>query len=366
MSDSHSTPKRYPEMTVRGTPREMGRQIGDAVGDLVRGFCEEALSAINKTVAIDRDTAARISNESLTHVSQFAPHLVQELYGVAEASAVSIENLMLLQVRNQFNDAMTQGGNALQGCTALSIGASAMQTGRGVVAQNWDADPALDCYTIVLTRQPVSSPAYMSVTQAGLISYIGMNTAGLAACVNTLPAPARDVGVPHYFSLRTMFEQTSLAAAVDVLKSAHRAIPVNIMMTTPDGPANVEGYIDEVKLLNGELLLIHTNHCLCADRASLNDEYPELIQSVPRLQRMTQLLSGVSSDSKYTIQQVQSVLADHENYPRSICRHKNADAQHGFWSTVFSIVMDPTAREMYVSRGNPCKNRFELYELLDY
>ena len=83
MSGLRSTPSRYPELTVRGTPREMGRQIGDAVGDLVRGFCDEALSAINKTVSISHDTAARISNESLAYVSQFAPHLVEELYGVA-------------------------------------------------------------------------------------------------------------------------------------------------------------------------------------------------------------------------------------------------------------------------------------------
>ncbi|MBT4845072.1 MAG: peptidase C45 [Planctomycetaceae bacterium] len=365
MSGLRSTPSRFPELTVYGTPREMGRQIGDAVGELVRGFCDEALSAINKTVSISRDTAARISNESLTYVSQFAPHLVEELQGMAEASVVSIDNLMLLQVRNQFNDAMSQGANGLQGCTALSIGASTMKSGRGVVAQNWDADPALDPYTIVLTRHPDAAPSYMSVTQAGLISYIGMNAAGLAACVNTLPAPSRDVGVPHYFSLRTMFEQTSLAAAVNVLASAHRAIPVNIMMTTPAGPANVEGYIDDVKLLTDESLLVHTNHCLCPDRTSINDEYPELIQSVPRLQRMTKLLSDLVPDCKLTIQQLQSMLSDHENYPQSICRHQNADAQHGFWSTVFSIVMDPTAREMYVSRGNPCEKSFECYDFLD-
>jgi len=111
--------------------------------------------------------------------------------------------------------------------------------------------------------------------------------------------------------------------------------------------------------------LVHTNHCLCPDRTSINDEYPELIQSVPRLQRMTQLLSEVVPDRQLTVPQVQVLLADHDNYPQSICRHQNAD-KHGFWSTVFSIVMDPTAREMYVSRGNPCENRFGLYELLDY
>lgn len=365
MSELVSTASRYPELTVRGTPRDMGRQIGDAVGDLVRGFCDEALYSINKTFSIDRDTAARICHESLTHVSRFAPHLVEELQGLAEASAVTIENLMLLQVRNQFSDATAQEGHDLQGCTALSIGGSSMQTGRGIVAQNWDADSALDPFTLILTRQPDAAPAYMCVTQAGLISYIGMNVAGLAACVNTLPAPSRGVGVPHYFSLRTMFEQTSLAAAVEVLASAHRAIPVNIMMTTPDGPANIEGYIDEVKLLTDDSLLVHTNHCLCPDRRSINDQYPELIQSVPRLQRMTQLLTEVVPDRQLTVQQIQFMLADHDNYPLSICRHQNA-GKHGFWSTVFSIVMDPTAREMYVSRGNPCENRFELYELTDY
>jgi isopenicillin-N N-acyltransferase-like protein len=360
MSGFHATSSRYPTLTVRGTPRDMGRQIGDAVGDLVRGFCDEALPVIHRTASIGREAVTRISHESLAYVRSFAPHLVEELHGVAEASVVSIEDLMLLQVRNQFSAARAQG------CTALSIGGKNMQMGRGVVAQNWDADPALDPYTIVLTRQPDSAPAYMSVTQAGLISYIGMNTAGLAACVNTLPAPARDVGVPHYFLLRTMFEQTSLAAAVDVLTSAHRVIPVNIMMTTPDGPANVEGYIDEVKLMTDESLLVHTNHCLWPDRTSINAEYPELIQSVPRLQRMTQLLSDLVPACKLTVYQVQSLLADHDNYPWSICRHQNADVQYGVWSTVFSIVMDPTAREMYVSRGNPCEHKFELYELLDW
>jgi isopenicillin-N N-acyltransferase-like protein len=104
----------------------------------------------------------------------------------------------------------------------------------------------------VLTRRPNNKPAFMTVTQAGLIAYIGMSEAGMAACLNSLPAPARAVGVPHYFTLRRVFEGRSLDHAVSVIADATRAIPANIMLSTPDGPANLEVTIDDVNVLRPE------------------------------------------------------------------------------------------------------------------
>ncbi|MEC7566686.1 MAG: C45 family peptidase [Planctomycetota bacterium] len=346
--------QRFPEITVAGTPREMGRQLGEACREQVRGFCDYALTAVNKTVAIPAALATRIANESMAYVQRFSPHLLEELEGLAESADVSVEDLMLLQVRNQFHDGMVQG------CTAVALAADVTQGGRTLVAQNWDADPALDAFTVVLTRRPQTDPAYMSVTQAGLISYIGMNAAGFAACVNTLPAPARDVGVPHYFSLRTMFEQSTCAAAVAQLESAHRAIPVNIMTTSDSGPANIEGYVDEVRVVDGDKYLVHTNHCLCSDREWINAEFPELIQSHARQQRMTELLDKSPS---WSVSRLQELLSDHDAFPKGICRHANDHPRHGFWVTVFSVIMDPEAGKMYLTRGNPCSEVYETYDL---
>jgi hypothetical protein len=89
----------------------------------------------------------------------------------------------------------------------------------------------------------------MTITQAGLIAYIGVSELGIAACLNSLPAPSRAVGVPHYFTLRRLFEGRSLDEAVHAIDSAYRAIPASIMLATPQGPANLEVTIDAVHVL---------------------------------------------------------------------------------------------------------------------
>jgi len=349
---------RYREVTVSGSPREMGRQIGEAARDEVRGFCAVALERVRQTVNISTERANKISLDSIAHAQSYSPDMMEEMRGVAESAGVTLEDLMLLQVRNQ----LTPDADA--GCTSLSIAAELTEDGRPIVAQNWDNDPLLDEFTVVLTRRPTGKPAIMTATQAGLISYLGFNDAGIGACVNTLPAPAREVGVPHYFTLRGIYESTSRDEAIQNVRRAHRAIPANIMLATPQGPVDLEVTIDDVYPLEpreGDGYITHTNHCLCEKLQQNNNEFPELIESHPRLARIESLMR--ECNDPIGLQNVMRILSDHQGHPKSICRHANDHPQHGFWTTVFSIVIQPTAGRMYVTRGNPCTQPFEKYEL---
>ncbi len=348
-------PARYREIEVAGPPRELGRQIGEAARDEVRGFCEIALRHVRKTVAISRDKAMQIARRSAEFAERYSPDMMDELRGTAEAAGVTIDDVMLLQVRNQ----LQPDGDA--GCTALSVPAA---PGRAaIVAQNWDNDPELDELTVVITRRPAGKPALMTCGQAGLISYMGFSESGIGACVNTLPAPSRGVGVPHYFTLRGIYEARSLDEAVAAVRRAHRAIPANIVLATPQGPANLEVTIDDVHVLLPEAggWLAHTNHCLPQDLAPINDEFPELIQSHARKCRIDELLSRAGG--QLDVDAVKSILSDHQDHPRSICRHANDDRPHGFWETVFSIIIEPSERRMHISRGTPCSRSYEIYSV---
>lgn len=350
-------PPRYREISVQGPPRELGRQIGEAARDELRGFCEVALDRVNKTAVVSRDEADAIAATCLDAAEAYNPNLVEELRGMAEASGVTLADLMLLQVRNQ----LTTESEA--GCTSLSLAASHTVLGHGLVAQNWDNDPALDDFTVVLTRHPDERPSLTTVTQAGLIAYIGFNAAGLGACLNTLPAPSRPRGVPHYFTLRDLYEQDCLEDAVNSIRRARRAIPANIILTTPQGPANLEVTIDDIHTLTDSQSgrLTHTNHCLHADLLPINDDFPELIQSYPRKQRIDRLIE-VSPES-LSVESIKDALRDHQDHPRSICRHSNDDPDTGFWQTVFSVIIEPTAGRMHISRGTPCDRTYEVYEM---
>ena len=362
---------RYREIGVEGTPRELGRRIGEEARDEIRGFAGIALDRVNKTVSVTREQALATAAACIPYAAGYAPDLLTELEGMAESSGVPLAELMLLQVRNQLRgrgdaarrDGGEPHGGAEGGCTALAAARPAL------VAQNWDSDPALDPYTVVITRRPAGGPATLTIGQAGLIGYIGLSERGIGVCLNTLPAPARAVGVPHYFIVRRVLEAGSLDAAIDAVRRARRAIPANLLLATPQGPADFEVLIDDLRVLRpaeGAAWLTHTNHCLHPALTAVNDRFPELIESGPRKRRVDALLAADHGDAG--VRAAQAALRDHHGAPRSICRHANDHPRHGFWTSVFSVVMEANAgrnarRAMHVSRGNPCSNPYQEYRL---
>jgi isopenicillin-N N-acyltransferase-like protein len=346
---------RYREIVVSGLPRAMGRQIGEAAREEIRGFCEAALALVNKTIRVSRKSADEVIATSLGHAERYAPDMVEELRGMAEGAGVSLEEIMLLQIRNQ----LQPDGDAA--CTSFSLAGGA--PGGRIVAQNWDNDPDVQPFTIVLTRQPTGKPAVMTVTQAGLIAYIGFNSTGVGVCLNTLPAPARRHGVPHYFTVRGIYEADSLEGAVRAVERAERAIPANIMLTTPQGPADLEVTIDRVHVLRDEETgrVTHANHCRHPDLQKVGRLFPDLLQSRDRQRRIDRLFEERSQ--RPDLEQVKAILRDHDGHPHSLCRHPSDDPSTGTWRTVFSVIIEPEARRMHVSRGTPCSQPYEIYSL---
>jgi isopenicillin-N N-acyltransferase-like protein len=348
---------RYRQVEVSGSYLEMGRQIGEAARDEIRGFNAIAMERVNKAITISKEKALGTAAACIPLVEEYSPDMLEELRGMAQSSGVSLEELMLLQIRNQLQP------EADAGCTSFATAAQATLQGTACVGQNWDNDPAVDPFNIVLTRRPTDKPALMNITQAGLIAYIGLNDAGIGVCLNTLPAPSRRLGVPHYFMVRGLYEATSLDEAVHAVQRAQRAIPANIILATPQGPADLEVTMGHVHVLRdgGDGRVTHTNHCLHPELVPINDDFPELIESHPRKVRIDGLFSA--SEGPLSLELMKTTLRDHENYPCSICRHPNDHPQNGFWRSVFSVIIEADAGRMHLSRGNPCQEPYETYSL---
>ncbi|WP_010584026.1 C45 family autoproteolytic acyltransferase/hydolase [Schlesneria paludicola] len=344
---------RYPEFHVAGSPREMGQQFGEAARELIREFVSTALERVRLTMRVSQRQVDDTVSESWEFAKNYSPDSCEELQGMALAAGLDVRELMMLQIRNQLQNEPEAG------CSSISLNAIG---GQGpLLAQNWDNDPGLDPFTVVLTRRPTGKPALINITQAGLIAYIGFNESGIGVCLNTLPAPSRPIGVPHYFTVRGIYESKSLDGAIHAVQRAHRAIPANIMLATPQGAADLEVTMDDVYLLTADSQgrVTHTNHCRHPALAEISAQFPELIQSRPRLDRIDRLLS----ETPNTVPRLQKILRNHDDLPRSLCRHANDDPGFGHWQTVFSVIIEPTARRMHVARGTPCDKPYEVYEL---
>ena len=350
---------RYPEVEVSGSTFEMGLQMGEAAREEIRGFSQVALDRVQLTSPVSREEAITVARDCFSYVRGFAPHLLEELDGMSRSSGVSTEELMLLQIRNQLQAAWSEG------CTSFGVfgtGSAKLDT---KIGQNWDNDPELDPFTLVLTRRPDDKPAFMTITQAGLVGYIGVSATGIGVCMNSLPAPSRLQGVPHYFIVRALYECESLEECLQTVSDADRALPGNLMIATPQGAADLEVTVEQVRLLQDLKtgVITHSNHCLHPDLVSINDEFPDLIESHPRKRRIDDLMA-LSRNGSLAVSELQEILRDHEGYPRSICRHENDHPITGFWTSVFSVVIEVEAARMYVTRGNPCEHPYEVYQLL--
>src|SRR5262249_49355199 len=104
---------RYPEITVAGSPREMGRQQGDAARELIGGFAAAALERVNLTMRVSRRQAENTAAKSLEFTEKYSPDSCAELQGMADATGLSIIDLMILQIRNQLQNEPEAG------CTSL-------------------------------------------------------------------------------------------------------------------------------------------------------------------------------------------------------------------------------------------------------
>jgi isopenicillin-N N-acyltransferase-like protein len=353
MTAAPPPPTRFPEFVAAGSPRAIGQAIGEGFRESIRGLCEITLERFNLAAAVPV-TAARADEvvaAAIPHAEAFLPDAMAELRATAAAAGVPFERLMLLNVRSALAAPATPATSAGEGCTSVMIGAGLAASGIGFAGQNWDNDPAMDGYSAVVTRRPTGKPAFMSWCQPGVIAYMGLSDAGFGLCLNALNGPSRRDGVGWYF-------------IIELIGRARRAMSANAALITPDGPLDLEIMPDSVELLRAgpDEALVHTNHCLHARLSANNERYAAAIYggSFDRKARAEQLLAG---RTRVSVADLQALLADRQGYPGSINRYPGLDPRTGFQRSVVSVIVEPAAGRMHVTRGNPGDMPYEVYRL---
>ncbi len=351
---------RFPELSVVGSPVEMGRQIGEHFRSQIVDLSKLVLERFNKGAQqqVSWDRAEEVARRSFDRVAEFFPDSLKELQGTADASGVSVKRLMVLNARNML-------GEQPEGCTSIMVSAESSGSGNGFAGQNWDNDPAMAPLSAVITRKGQGKAAFTSWMQPGLVAYIGFSSSGIGICMNALNGPSDPTGLPWYFFVRAILEANSTAEAVDAVKSAPRALTANAAMITNEGPLNLEILPSSVESIKAESdgVLVHTNHCVHPAFVSNNDDFADKIygQSFQRRDRGRELLDARLNQGKVSIDDAKRLLSDHDGFPTSICRHPNDEPSTGWQRSVISIILEPSDNRMHVTNGNPCENKYETY-----
>ncbi len=353
-----------PVIKVRGSPYERGVQHGRQCGDLIRRYPEVLLEALrleaqwramdSRLPLPDREELLRRAMQFLPLMDALAPHLVEEVRGIADGARLSLAEVLLVNVR-----ADVMGVAAVDAlCTAFAVGRSATADGGVLSGQNLDQHPANRDLLIMLHVEPDSGPAMLICSFAGLLGYPGINSAGVSLFQNALSTHVwRASGAPHYFLKRLLLEQTSIAECLAVARRVEVCSSTNYVLTDRDGTLlDLEMTPDGLETLEPQDdLLVHTNHFRSAALASQEALLANIPDSARRGPRMQELLA--QRHGKLNVQEVKKILADHDGAPTAICRHEPKVI------TIASMIAEPDQGRLHVAAGNPCEQDFVTYSL---
>ena len=341
-----------PEITVEGTPDDMGRQYGETVRDLIHAFVadrEKALDAYFKDRG--RSGAAELFEagaKCLEKVQAFDPSGYTEHMGIAHGADIDPVRLFATANMTDIRDILLLPDDPVvvedEGCTAGFLPPSMTMEGHSLQGQTWDLNGPDVQYVVAVHRLPIDGPETWTVTCAGCQTLMGMNEHGVCVGTTNLKTRGAKIGVPYLSVLHLALSQTSLEAASSVIENApvvgshsywvgdskmaiewERTPQVAFSRSTEDGP------------------LARSNHCLFDENVELETDLSPSTHA--RFERMQDLL--MRSD-KHTAQSMIELFSDRSDGRLSINRY--AEDQSGA-TTNAVVVCNPADLEFLACRG---------------
>ncbi|MCA9868888.1 MAG: hypothetical protein KC487_00645, partial [Anaerolineae bacterium] len=251
-----------------------------------------------------------------------------------------------------------------RGCTSLAVAPEVTADGTLLVGHNEDWLPD-DFETVYLVHaRPANEPAYLAITYGGLLPNIGFNARGIAQCCDSVyPNDAR-IGVPRIFVSRAVLAARTLDEAIRAALNRRRAAGYNHLIVHASGEMyNVEVSAADFQVIYGdEGLLVHTNHYTARRMRAVERSSEDLIASRVRYNRTLRLLR--SHAGRLDNRSIQTILADHVNFPRSTCNHVEiSDNPLDRQQTIASLIMDLASNTLHVAWGTPCRASYHSYRL---
>ncbi|GAA2076494.1 C45 family autoproteolytic acyltransferase/hydolase [Streptomyces albiaxialis] len=374
---SGSSAPSLPVIEISGSPRDRGRQYGEAVRDRLRAAMGYYEAAFGASAGLTWQQVTARAERWLEPVGAYAPELVEEMRGTAEGAGVDLLDVLALNARGEviydksFASMGESGGQdgdeRADGCTSFALFGEASGDGHVYAGQNWDWRAGVADTLVMLRIVQPPKPTLIMQVEAGQVGRQGASSAGIALNANGLGGRFDDaVGLPQTVVRRTVLDQPSVTDALEVLCRARAHIASNALLTCREGFA-----IDLETTPAGhgwmyptDGLLVHGNHYQAGIPAPLaargyRPMAADSLVRVPRAEQGLRALRGASGpeESRKLIRQA---MSDHLGHPEGLCTHpdpRKPELTH--WTTLISSLADLTTGDYYATAGTPCDHEYQ-------
>lgn len=356
-------------LEVSGTPYQMGYQHGKAYAQQIRELAAERLHLSSDETwtgrCLPRQRVLTLAEACLEAHHVYSPTLMQELEGMADATGLSLAELVIANGFTDFIDVIYNADDpitvpAVRGneCTAFLVHGEMTDTGQGFLGQTWDMHASATPYVILLRGNPSHAPAFLMFTITGCVGMVGMNEAGIAVGINNLMGADGRPGVTWPFVCRKVLEQTTLDDALACILSANLAGAHNYLLMDANGRGyNIEAmstvyHVEDLR----EGVLVHANRCHAEATREVQRPLDDELKgdSTMRCLRASELLADVP----VTPEILMALTRDRSDGAFSICSMSEPPF---YTETCGAAIMRPATRELWGVWGLPIENDYEHF-----
>jgi len=335
-----------PLVSIEGTAYECGRHYGAFVLERYPGYRRYL------DVALVWRSPSR---EVRRLCEQRAPYLLDVYRGLLDVTAPG---------------GPTGGANVLPGsdrsggCTSFGVAGSVTLDGEPICGQTKETIVDSALLYIVLRMRIKDGPGILVLAYPGEVLGYGLWSTGMSICRNAIYSRGGEgPGLTmEQWGLLSLAGR-SVDEAVELARRFGISTVGNFLMSDAAGRSvNVESNAGGVSIVPGrDDICTHANHPTGEATAPYED-YPNATERKNSRHRAAQLWSLLNAErGLLTAQKALMCLADHANYPGSICRHV-IEGMPGFCTTG-AIVCQPTRGLLHVTRAQPCCNWPVTYSL---
>ncbi|XVQ14142.1 C45 family autoproteolytic acyltransferase/hydrolase [Spirillospora sp. CA-255316] len=337
-------------------PAARGEEFGARWSAEIRAAFDgyaELFAGLGATGAQVRDW----SGLALERTARWAPHLAEEMAGLAAGAGLEAWQVAALNARTEILAALWHAGEGeCSTCVVLPGGGLPPRT-----LQTWDWLDGMRGTGVVWEYEPRPGHRVRTFTEFGILAKIGVTGAGLGTHFNILKhtADSADIGVPvHLVARRILDEADGLDAAIEVARGARTSASSVITVVAYDGNRADARALEISPAGLGVLapgpdgVLVHTNHFLdpaLAPGERPGTDRPSTYARLAHLRDRSRDLWDVDPTGRA------KAMLSHAPDGAPVCAHPEpAEPPHQRWETLATISLDVAAGRMEIHRGGPC------------
>ncbi len=358
-----------PVLKLKGTPREIGRQHGNSVPELIKDNLRFYMNLWQHMGGVDKDKILADAEAFIPFIEQLDPDLVEEMQGVAEGAGVEFREIAALNARTELTFSCLPNpmkDPASGGCTSFGLLPEVTENGHVIIGQNWDWRAEALHTSVILQIEQKDKPDIVMHAEAGTIGHRGINAAGIGVCINYIRTEA-DVfrpGLQFLIKLRGILNSTRMSNALRMLMNNVGPNSMNMVI------GHQGGEVIDVENLPNDLLFVypqdgivtHANHFespMLRLRDTGKSTLPDTVYRSRRLRRLLETRRG-----RLNVESIREALSDHFSYPDSICRHPDEKyPKIDQWQTLTSIILDLTDLTLRYTDGPACTGPYHIARL---